>query len=166
MKKLISIFLVLFVSCITYSQTNEDEILKDNDFKILTEKSIKFYTSEEYINFEKIRKELLEETGRSFYPSGLLTPTEYKMWMEKNLNKTKFTSLEEAMLAYEKHYDTDNEINSLFGRLNDKYGGERFWPVYIEHILSKFKPVLKANGIFGDPPPAAFFEKNANSNAE
>ncbi|WLD24188.1 hypothetical protein NU10_01965 [Flavobacterium dauae] len=166
MKKFISIFLVLFVSYITYSQTNEDEILKDNDFKILTEKSIKFYTSEEYINFEKIRKELLEETGRSFYPHGLLTPTEYKMWMEKNLTKTKFTSLEEAMLAYEKHYDTGKEIDGWYGKLEDKYGSESFFPVYRKHILSKFKPVLKANGIFGDPPPAAFFEKNANSNAE
>ncbi len=156
MKKFISIFLVLFVSWIPYSQTSEDVILKDNDFKILTEKSIKFYTSEEYINFEKIRKELLEETGRSFYPHGLLTPTEYKMWMEKNLNKTKFTSLEEAMLAYKKHYDTGNEINGLYGRLQDKYGWERFFPVYRKHILSKFKPVLKANGIFGDPPPPGF----------
>jgi len=166
MKKFISIFLVLFVSYITYSQTSEDVILQDNDFKILSEKSIKFYTSEEYINFEKIRKELLEETGRSFYPGGLLTPTEYKIWIEKNLKKTKFTSLEEAMLAYEKHYDTDKETNGLFGRLNDKYGSKNFWPVYIEHILSKFKHVLKANGIYGDPPPPGFYDKSANSNAE
>src|SRR5690606_8753023 len=156
MKKFISIFLVLFVSCITYSQTSEEVILQDNDFKILTEKSIKFYTSAEYINFEKIRKDLLEETGRSFYPGGLLTPEEYKIWIEKNLNKTNFASLKEGMLAYEKHYNTDKEITGLFGRLQDKYGGEHFLPVYNKHILSKFKPVLKANGIFGDPPPPGF----------
>src|SRR5690606_29030541 len=162
MKKFISIFLVLLVSCITYSQTSEDVILQDNDFKILTEKAIKFYTSEECINFEKIRKDFLEKIGGSFYPGGSLDPAKYKIWMEKNLTKTKFTSLEEAMLAHEKYYNAilnkpdEKEITSLFGRLQDKYGGERFWPVYIEHILSKFKPVLKANGIFGDPPPPGF----------
>jgi len=156
MKKFIYIFLALFVSCNTYSQTTEDAILKDRDFKILTEKSIEFYTSEEYINFEKIRKDFLEETGRSFFSGGLLTPEEYKIWMEKNLNKTNFASLKEAMLAYEKHYNTDKEITGLYGRLQDKYGWESFSPVYREHILSKFKDVLKANGIYGDPPPANF----------
>ena len=152
----------MFVSCITYSQTTEGVILKDKDFKILTEKSIEFYTSEEYINFEKIRKDFLEKVGRSFYPDGSLAPEKYKIWIEKNLNKTNFTSLEEAMLAHEKYYNAilnkpdEDEINGLYGKLEDKYGSKNFWPVYIEHILSKFKHVLKANGIYGDPPPTDF----------
>lgn len=166
MKKFIYIFLALFVSCITYSQISEDIILQDKDFRILTEKSIKFYTSEEYINFEKIRKELLEETGKSFYPGGLLTHAEYKIWIEKNLNKTKFTSLEEAILAYKRHYNTDKEITSLYGRLQNKYGWESFSPVYNKHILSKFKSILKANDIYEDPPPADFYTKSASSITE
>src|SRR5690606_4811764 len=105
MKKFISIFLVLFVSCITYSQTSEDVILKDNDFKILTEKSIKFYTSEEYINFEKIRKDYVKKIGSSLYAGGSLAAGQYKIWIEKNLNKANYTSLEEAMLAHEKYYN-------------------------------------------------------------
>lgn len=153
MKKFLFILIAIFIYNFAYSQTNEEVILKDNEFKILAKKATEFYTSESYINFEKIRKEFLEKVGKSFYPGGSLDPVKYKSWVEKNLSKTNFSSLEEAISVYEKYYNAilkkpdEKEITNLLFKLDEKYGSDSFRPIFTKHVLSDVFKVWDENGI-------------------
>lgn len=157
MKKFIYIFITVFIYNFTYSQVTEEVILKDNEFKILAHKATEFYTSEAYINFEKITEEFSDKVGESFYlGGGSLKPEKYKIWIEKNLNKTNFKSIEEALLAHEKYYNAilkqpdEKPIRDLLFKLDDKYGSESFRPIFTKHVLNNVFKVWDANGINQD----------------
>lgn len=153
MPKFIYIFILFFISFFSYSQTNEEIILKDSEFKILAQKATAFYTSEAYINFEKISEEFSDKVGKSFYQDGSLKPEKYKSWIEKNLDKTNFTSLNETVAIYEKYYNTflyapdDKEILDLLFKLDDKYGSENFTPLFAKHVLHAIFKVWEGHNI-------------------
>jgi len=147
MKNFIYIFIII-IPYITFSQNNEDVILKDNEFKILAEKATKFYTSDAYLNYDRINSIFMEKVGEDFYmeaEEGSFEPKNYKKWVEVNLKKTNFNSLEEAILIHEEFYDAflkkhdgQKELFPLLSKLDNKYGEKNFRAVYVKHVLQKF----------------------------
>lgn len=148
------ILTAIFFTNFTFSQNNEEDILNDPEFEVLSKKATEFYTSEDYINFEKIRKEFIEKVGKSFHPGGSLQTEKYQSWIIENLNKTNFTSLEEALAVHKKYYDAilkkpnDDLILNLTSKLENKYGAKKFNPVFSKHVLRNIFKVWKENNIY------------------
>lgn len=148
MKKFFYILLISFISLDSYSQTTEDVILKDNEFKILAEKATKFYRSYAYLNYDRINNIFREKVGEDFYmeaEEGSFEPTNFKKWIDANLNKTNFSSLEEAILIHKEFYDAflkkhdgQKELFPLLSNLEEKYGEKNFRCVYVKHVLQNF----------------------------
>lgn len=148
MKKFFYILLISFISLGSYSQTTEDVILSDNEFKILAEKATKFYTSDAYLNYDRINNIFREKVGEDFYmdaEDGSFEPINYKKWIEVNIKKTNFSSIEEAILIHKEFYDAflkkhdgQKKLFPLLSKLDDRYGEKNFRSVYIKHVLQNF----------------------------
>ncbi|HLW42150.1 MAG TPA: hypothetical protein VKY82_07250 [Flavobacterium sp.] len=132
MKRFLFALIVYFISFLSHSQITEETILKDPDFKILEAAAIAFYTSEANINYMNISEEFFDKVGESFIMQlnqGAIEPENFKNWIEKNLDKTNFNSLEEALLAHKEYYnsflikrDEQKILLSLLSKLREKYG--------------------------------------------
>jgi|SRR5690554_2146175 len=132
MKKSLFALLACFISFLSHSQVTEETILNDPDFKILEATAIAFYTSEAHINYVNISEEFFDKVGESFIirlNQGAIEPENFKNWIEKNLEKTNFNSLEEALSAHKQFYnsflikrDGQKVVFSLLSKLSEKYG--------------------------------------------
>ncbi|HLW61874.1 MAG TPA: hypothetical protein VKY33_00610 [Flavobacterium sp.] len=134
MRKFLFALIVYFISFLSHSQITEETILKDPDFKILEAAAIAFYTSEANINYVNISQELFDKVDESFIMQlneKAMEPENFKIWIEKNLEKTNFNSLEDALIAHKQYYnsflikqDEQKTLFSLLSKLREKYGAD------------------------------------------
>ncbi len=145
MKKSFLILLVSLFSCFAFSQTTEENILKDEEFIKLKKESITYYTSDFYINYVKDNKDFKDKLPEKYYTDD---HTNFENWVKKNIKLTKFKSVEEALELYKQDVDRfvsnkegEAEINNLFFKLEKKYGRDVFNSVYREYVFTEFYKV-------------------------
>ncbi|SEI04475.1 hypothetical protein SAMN02927937_02932 [Paenimyroides aquimaris] len=141
MIKKLFLFLVFIFSTSMYSQNMKEEILNDAAFKELAERSLKFYSSEIYLNYDKISKEYISKMPTEYFTD---KEADFPEWIKHHLSKTKFKSVEEAIdlynksnSAFVKKREAEDNLNNLLFTLVDKYGRDNFKPVYDEYVLKK-----------------------------
>src|SRR5690606_33025392 len=108
--------------------------------------------SETYLNYKNINSKFTEKVGTDFFmdvEKGSFEPENYKKWIEKNLDKTNFTSLEEAILVHKEYYNTSLKMRNAekeqllsLSKLINKYGKEKIGPVYIKYILNELSKFI------------------------
>lgn len=152
MKKLfLSAFIIFSFNIYSQNKNIETEILNDPHYQEVSKKSLEIYTSDTYINYEKINKDYLNKLPEKYFKDN---PANFEEWIEKNLQYSKFKSKEEALLlhknnqeAFLKLKEIEKDLPTQIIKLSDKYGRENFKKVYDEHILTKVISIKKENEI-------------------
>jgi len=141
----------IFFSINIYAQSNEQNILKDEEFIKLSKESVSYYTSDFYINYKIDNKEFIEKLPNGYYPEN---PEKFENWLKENIKLTKFKSVEEALELYKQDVDGfvsnkegEAEINNLFFKLEKKYGRDVFNSVYREYVFTEFYKVWQEKGL-------------------
>ena len=145
MKK-IFLILVTFFSCYIgqaqKAQAEEEPIYKDFAFQNFKYQFSIYYTSDIFFQYEKVTTDFYKKLPKGFE----FTSSEpFEEWVTKNLDKTKFKSVEEAVEA-KRIYDDIWGVNQitqeyLFSQqrgLGEKYGTE-----YVEKIVRQLFDEIK-----------------------
>jgi|SRR5690606_1242582 len=150
-KSILLVVLTSLFTCFSFSQTKEENILKDEEFIKLSKETIAYYTSDFYINYKIDNKKFIEKLPNGYYPEN---PEKFENWLKENIKLTKFKSVEEALELYKQNVDGfvsnkegEAEINNLFFKLEKKYGKDIFNSVYKEHVFTEFYKVWKEKGL-------------------
>ena len=145
MKK-IFLILVTFFSCYIgqaqKAQAGEEPIYKDFAFQNFKYQFSIYYTSDIYFQYEKVTTDFYRNTNHSY---SFTSSEPFEEWVTKNLDKTQFKSVEEAVEAKRVYDDTvgvnritQEYLNSQQRGLGEKYGVE-----YVENIVRQLYDEIK-----------------------
>lgn len=124
--------------------TNEEFITKlkpttDVEFLSLLQKSVNFYTSEEFVNNKKLKAEFSNKVGNT-YTKVQCTSEEFKNWITENVLETKFKSVAEGVAAFNKVQGSDKIIRLKESSLLDE--SLPFYDKYGDEVMSLYRAFI------------------------
>lgn len=144
--------LYLFILLVGVSGYSQDKnLLEDPDYIKFEKESIELYTSKDYINYENLKNKFSEMLPDNYVEKKF--KEDFKSWITKNLDKSGFTSVEEAVsldeavtASYKKIYPKQEELNKIRITLIrvKKYDGDEFSKLFDERIINKVWELRKS----------------------
>lgn len=130
MKKYIILLFISFLSYVSFAQKWEDTVTSDPAYMQYKEDALKFYGSADYKLEFDTRKDFREKMGKAISSYDY---KDFEKWINTNLDKTTFTSKEEAIklfnikkeITHKNNYES-KRLAGVFNKLADEFGYEPF----------------------------------------
>ena len=135
--KFIIIVCITLTSALCFSQSKEELLLNDENFKVLKKEAIELYTSNDYANYKK-----KSDDFASKLPKGVnKTSKDFETQISDKIKDSKFKNTDEAISQYKilkeldlKYERLEKEIFKRRSDLSDKYGSSLVSDVFNKEI--------------------------------
>ena len=129
MKKYI-LLLFVFISFVSHSQAWENKVNNDPEYVKYKEGALKFFCSDDYIKEIYLGDLFRDKMGKLIQSYNY---KDFEKWIGGNLDKTTFTSKEEALKIFNerselrsKNQPEFSRLSKQFDKLGEKYGYDKF----------------------------------------
>lgn len=143
MYKIVILTLIFFNISIATAQNQE--IKNDPDFIEFKKEYIEYFSSDEFYKHEFLDKSFRQNLPKN---NRWMNDSDFKIWIEKNLDKTTFKSIEEALAkkrdlfdSYEKNLHIKQKLYDKRGDLEERYGSKEFYVSFEKEVLDSLKPL-------------------------
>ncbi|WCM43337.1 hypothetical protein MG290_06660 [Flavobacterium sp. CBA20B-1] len=146
MKKII-VLLMLAVSTMSVAQEkSENAIYQTEEYQQIKKYYLNMVLSGKLEDAEQVRKQFLDKLGRDNFKQMSTSGLSMDKWLEKNIKKTNFKSIEEAntllakMNAFEQEsIESRKEILPLIKKITDKVGHVAYTKQLQEDLKAEIK---------------------------